>query len=67
MRIVVNDEDREVPTGCTVAELLASLGYAETRGLAVAVNDAVHPRSGWAQQRLAEADRVVLIRAAAGG
>ena len=46
MELTVNGEDREVPDGTTVTGLLAALGLPD-RGVAVAINGAVHPRSEW--------------------
>lgn len=58
----------------TVAELLASLGYgrepaaaAEARGIAVAVNGEVVPRSRWRQRALAPGDEVEVVEAVQGG
>lgn len=52
----------------TVAALLAHLGVeGGQRGVAVAVNDEVVPRSQWATHVLRGGDRVELIRATQGG
>jgi sulfur carrier protein len=52
----------------TVAALLAHLGVeGSQRGVAVAVNDEVVPRSQWATHVLRGGDRVELIRATQGG
>ncbi|TVR43533.1 MAG: sulfur carrier protein ThiS [Planctomycetota bacterium] len=67
MHIEINDKTMELSPGATVEMLLQQLGHGEGRGIAVAVNDQVHPRSGWSQQTLNDGDRVTLIRAAAGG
>lgn len=67
MTVVINDDPVEVADAISVQDLLQHLGYSDTRGLAVAVNDSVHPRSQWAQQQLHADDRITLIRAAAGG
>jgi sulfur carrier protein len=47
MIVVVNAERLEVNEQTTVAALLESLGYPD-RGIAVALNQSVLPRSGWA-------------------
>ena len=67
MQILLNDQPREVAPRATLAALLAELGLAERKGVAVAVNDAVVPRSVWAQRPLAEGERVLVIRATQGG
>ncbi len=67
MRIHLNDSTREVPPATTVRAVLQELGLAEQPGIAVALNDEVVPRSAWATRELREADRVLVIRAMAGG
>ncbi len=67
MRIHVNDTVRELPVGATLAAIARELGLAERRGVAVAVNDAVVPRSSWPAMPLAEGDRVLVIQATQGG
>ncbi len=47
MIIRVNTERLEVDDQTTVAALLESLGYPD-RGIAVALDETVLPRSGWA-------------------
>lgn len=52
----------------TVAELLRERGLEErARSLAVAVNRVVVHRQDWARVRLAEGDRVEIIRISVGG
>ena len=46
MRVTVNDAEVEVAEDTTVAALLESLGFPD-KGVAVAVNWAVLPRSQW--------------------
>jgi sulfur carrier protein len=64
--IVVNGEPR---TGVeTVAELLGQLGLGlEARGVAVAVDGEVVPRSRWPRQTLADGARVEVVGAIQGG
>lgn len=47
MIVVVNEKSVEVDAQSTVAALLASLGYPD-RGVAVALQSEVLPRSDWA-------------------
>jgi sulfur carrier protein len=54
--------------GATVASLLNHLGIeGGQKGIAVAVNDEVVPRSQWSAHALADGDRVEIIRATQGG
>jgi len=51
----------------TVAALLAAKGLNEAKGLAVAVNEVVVPRSSWAGTALRAGDEVEIVRAVGGG
>ena len=64
--LTVNGEPREVAPGTTVAALVDALGVG-SRGVAVAVNAEVVPRSTWADAGLAAGDAVEVLRAAQGG
>ncbi len=67
MNLRVNDRPHVADGQPTLQELLAELGHTGKTGLAVAVNDAVIPRAGWAARKLAEGDRVLVIQATQGG
>jgi sulfur carrier protein len=64
--VVVNGESRELQRGTTVADVVALLGRGP-KGLAVAVNEEVVPRTRWPATMLHERDRVEVLTAAAGG
>jgi sulfur carrier protein len=66
LAIRLNGAPATVPPGSTVADLLAAQGLSGP-GIAVAVNDAVVRRAELAAHRLAEGDRVEIIRAVGGG
>ncbi len=66
MRLTVNGRDCRVGPGLSVEVLLASLSSAR-RGVAVAVNGTVVPRSSWADVALADGDTVEVLSAAQGG
>jgi sulfur carrier protein len=66
IELTVNAEARLLPPGCTVAALVESEGCGR-RGVAVAVNEEVVPRSSWETATLASGDRVEILRAAQGG
>ena len=67
MTLQVNGERRELSLAdATLAEVLAALGI-EARGIAVACNDRVVRRGEFARQRIAEGDRIEIVRAVAGG
>jgi sulfur carrier protein len=64
----VNGDDRDLPDGTTVAQVVARLldGH-EPRGVAVAVNGAVVPRAAWAATVVASDDSVEVLTATQGG
>lgn len=63
MELTVNDEVRRLATGTTVADLLGD----RTKGVAVAVNEEVVPRSTWPVTALRDGDRVEILEAHQGG
>jgi sulfur carrier protein len=65
MIIRVNADDLEVDEHTTVAALLQSLGYPD-RGIAVAVDQAVLPRSRWATA-LSDGANIEVVTAVQGG
>lgn len=65
MIINVNEKQVEVADATTVAALLDSMGYPE-RGIAVAVDQAVLPRSRWATT-LSDGARLEVVTAVQGG
>ncbi|MHB1503095.1 MAG: sulfur carrier protein ThiS [Acidimicrobiales bacterium] len=68
--VTVNGEKRPVPSGTTVADMVAitapSRGGSD-RGIAVAVNREVIPRGTWGSVRLTGGETVEIVTAVAGG
>jgi len=65
MKVIVNDEDVECDEQITVAGLLDRLGFPE-KGIAVAVDWTVLPRSRW-QTTLSDGARLEVVTAVQGG
>jgi len=65
VKVTVNDTEMDVDEDTTVAALLESLGFPD-KGVAVAVNWAVLPRSEWCSAVPADA-RVEVVTAVQGG
>jgi sulfur carrier protein len=63
----VNDKPHRAAAGTTLTQLLVELGLSAAQGVAIAINDAVVPRSSWEEHRLAEGDHVLVIQATQGG
>jgi sulfur carrier protein len=66
MTVLVNGEQRELQAETTVADVVRSLVDAE-RGVAVALDGEVVPRSAWTTTRLRDGHRVEVVRAVQGG
>jgi sulfur carrier protein len=68
MTIELNGERVEIGTSSTVATAFAQLGAdGERRGVAVAVDGEVVPRSAWEDTPLSEGQKVEILGAMQGG
>lgn len=66
MKLVVNGEEQAFDAATSVDRLIVALGL-EPRGLAIAVNGEVVPRSTWSVHVLADGDQVEILTVAQGG
>jgi sulfur carrier protein len=66
VKLLLNGERTEVPDGITVAALATSV-IDRPKGVAVAVNGEVVPRSAWATTALRSDDEVEVVTAKQGG
>ena len=66
MNVIVNGEACRLSNGTTVARLVDELGR-NPKGMAVAVNEEVVPRSMWRDVELHPDDRVEVLTASQGG
>ena len=64
--ITVNGEAREASARTTLADLVGEWS-ASPRGIAIALNGDVVPRSAWVDTAVTEGDVVEIVTAAAGG
>lgn len=64
--VSVNGEEAEVAVGTTVADLIADRSPSP-RGVAVARNLEVVPRSAWAATPVVDGDQIEILTAAQGG
>jgi len=68
MRVVLNGAQAELADGTTVREAIEALDLpAEGRGVAVAVDAEVVPRTEWETHKLQDGARVEVLRAIQGG
>ncbi|MCL4207573.1 MAG: sulfur carrier protein ThiS [Pirellulaceae bacterium] len=66
MMIHLNGQPRDIPAGCTVADLLLEMQM-EPRFVAVEVNLQVVPRAHHGQHLLQEGDRLEIVTLVGGG
>lgn len=67
MRIELNGEPVELAAGASVAQAVDSLDADPARGVAVAVDGEVVPRSEWEATALSEGQQVEVLHAVQGG
>jgi sulfur carrier protein len=68
MKVWLNGEERELEEGATVADVVSGSGADPVRrGVAVAVDAEVVPRSAWERTEIREGQRVELVNAIQGG
>ena len=65
MVVTVNGERRELPAGANLVDLVPEA--ASRRGVAIAVDGTVVPRSAWSEAELPEGARVEIVVAVQGG
>ncbi len=65
MKITVNSKEVET-TSQTIAELAKELDLPE-KGIALAINNSLVPRTEWENKTLSEGDKIIIIKATCGG
>ena len=66
MKLTVNGEEKNVPDGQTLAQLVRELGL-EKNPIAIELNRQVVPRDRHGETRLAEGDRLEIVTLVGGG
>ena len=67
MEIKLNNQLKTFPEQCTVQQLLDEIIPEKQKGIAVAVNSSVIPKTDWSNHFLANQDEVLIIKATQGG
>jgi len=67
LKVLLNDETRELNGKATVGSLLEEIELTDLAGWAVAVNEQVIAKDETLDYQLSEGDRVILIQATQGG
>ena len=67
MEVFINNQSVSVPDLAKLSEVLVQLDSLNKRGIAVAVNNSVIPKSEWDSYTVDSADKITIIRATQGG
>ncbi|REA62735.1 thiamine biosynthesis protein ThiS [Dyadobacter luteus] len=67
MEISINQQLTEIAENVSVQKLLSSLFSNPSKGIAIAINQSIIPKSQWEERILLPDDKVTLIRATQGG
>lgn len=66
MEILLNNQPKQIPEQ-SVQQLLNDMVGEKQKGIAVAINNTVVPRTAWSQCFISERDSVLIIKATQGG
>ena len=67
MDVFVNNELQSVEENSVLFSLMEILSMNDKKGIAVAINNAVVPKTKWSDYLLKSNDRITIIRATQGG
>ena len=67
MEVFINNQSVSGPDLAKLSEVLVQLDSLNKRGIAVAVNNSVIPKSEWDSYTVDSADKITIIRATQGG
>ena len=67
MEISINQQRTEIPERSSIEELLSSLFADSSKGIAIAINQAIIPKKEWPLHILNPNDKITLIKATQGG
>ncbi len=67
MRVYINNELQELQEHASVTDVLSVLNINAQKGVAVAINNNVIPRTEWDYHAVQAEDKITLIKATQGG
>ena len=67
MQVFINERTTDASGWKFLRDVMVSQGIGESKGYAVAINNSVIPRNEWSDKRLQEGDKILIIKASAGG
>lgn len=67
MQVLINDKPQSNEAWANLKDIIISNGLLDAKGIAVAVNNNVVPKQDWNEHQIVEGDKILIIKAAAGG
>ena len=67
MQVFINDHLTDASGWKYLRDVTDAKGISNSNGVAVAINNNVIPKNEWPERSLAEGDKILIIRASAGG
>ena len=67
MTVFVNNKAHALEKDTMLPLLLETINLAGSKGIAVAINHSIIPKTEWEKTRLVENDKITIIRATQGG
>jgi sulfur carrier protein len=67
MEVIINHNKTDLQEASSLLHLLQTQSLSEKKGIAVAVNNKVIPKTNWAAHILKEKDSITVIKATQGG
>ncbi|MFD2164446.1 sulfur carrier protein ThiS [Paradesertivirga mongoliensis] len=67
MEVFINNQSVSVRDAVRLSEILLQQNFLDKKGIAVAVNNSVIPKTDWENFRVESADKITIIRATQGG
>ena len=67
MRVTINGEERELPDGASVADVIAQLGMRDLPGIAVELDGRFVERDAYSETRLTQGATMEIVRFVGGG
>ena len=67
MNVTVNNALYDFEENAGLEQILEQLRIEETKGVALALNEEIIPKSEWPNTKITEGDKIIIIGAVAGG
>jgi sulfur carrier protein len=67
MRVTINGAEKEVGPATKVADVVSDFAGSRRRGIAIALNGEIVPKSEWAEVAMHDGDRLEVLSAIGGG